>query len=570
MTDLTRPILIPLLAVIVGLATACGDSGAQTAPDVILHNGNIVTVDAQFSYADAVAIADGRFTAVGSNEEIRALAGPQTQSIDLAGRTVVPGLADGHLHTGGGGPGVDLSRARSLDDVLQAIAARVREHEPGEVIITNSDWHEAQLAEHRLPLRRDLDSVAPDNPIVVVRGGHEYILNSAALDRWEIDESTPEPGGGRITRYADGSLNGELVDVAKALVTLPPRPERTLDERIEALRADYDKLHAAGLTSVRHPGASIDQYRALQTMREQGELTMRVNFLLRPTQGADASAVEVALERWGVEPDEGDERLRIGGIKLGVDGGFEGGWMREPYAQPFDQGGAYVGLQTMSAQDFTEITRLLNRRGWRVATHAVGDAAIDLVLDGYEAANADQSLAGKRWSLEHGFIPRADHFPRLRALEVVISAQNHLYLAGPSLVKYWGAERAAWTTPVRTYLDEQLPVAAGTDSAVVPYPPLWVIYHFVTRDSISGGVFGADQRITREEALRASTMGNAYLTFEEELKGSIEPGKLADLVVLSDDIMTGPPDRIEEMTVLMTMVGGTIVFEHRDFSTTVD
>ena len=152
----------------------------------------------------------------------------------------------------------------------------------------------------------------------------------------------------------------------------------------------------------------------------------------------------------------------------------------------------------------------------------------------------------------------------------MISAQNHLYLAGPSLVKYLGAERAAWTTPVRTYLDERLPVAAGTDSAVVPYPPLWAIYHFVTRDSISGGVFGADQRITREEALRASTMGNAYLTFEEELKGSVEPGKLADLVVLSGDIMTGPPDRIEEMTVLMTMVGGTIVFEHRDFSTTDD
>lgn len=570
MTDLTRPIPIPLLAVIVGLATACGDSGVQTAPDVILHHGNVVTVDAQFNYAEAVAIADGRFTAVGSNEEIRALAGPQTQSIDLAGRTVVPGLADGHLHNGGGGPGVDLSRARSLDEVLQAIGARVGEREPGEVIITNSDWHEAQLAEHRLPLRRDLDTVAPNHPVVVVRGGHEYILNSAALDRWEIDESTPEPDSGRITRYADGALNGELVDAAKALVTLPPRPERTLDERIEALRADYNKLHAAGLTSVRHPGASIDQYRALQAMHERGVLTMHVNFLLRPAQGADASAVAAALDRWDVEPDEGDERLRIGGIKLGVDGGFEGGWMREPYAEPFDQGGEYVGLQTMSVQDFTEITRLLNRRGWRVATHAVGDAAIDLVLDGYEAADADQSLAGKRWSLEHGFIPRADHFPRLRALEVVISAQNHLYLAGPSLVKYWGAERAAWTTPVRTYLDEQLPVAAGTDSAVVPYPPLWTIYHFVTRDSINGGVYGADQRIRREEALRASTSGNAYLTFEEELKGSIEPGKLADLVVLSDDIMTCPPERIEQMTVLMTMVGGTVVFEHPDFSTTDD
>ena len=548
------------------LTLACGACGAAPeyadAPDTILHNANVITVDADFSSADAVAIADGRFVAVGSNDVVRALAGPDTRMIDLQGRTVVPGLADGHLHNGGGGPGVDLSRARSLADVKAAIAARAAETEVGEIIVTNSDWHEAQLAEHELPLRRDLDEAAPDHPVVVVRGGHEYILNSAALRKWEIDESTPIPEGGRITRYPGGTLNGELVDAAKRYVTLPPAPERSLDERIAALRADYDKLHAAGLTSVRHPGTSIEQYRLLQEMQARGVLTLRVNLLLRPAQGADAAAVGDALDRWGVDPDEGDEWLRIGGIKLGVDGGFEGGWMRDPYAEPFDQNGTYYGLQTMPTALFTDIVKLLNQRGWRVAAHAVGDAAIDQVLDGFEAAHAERPITGRRWSLEHGFIPRDDHFPRLRNLEMVISAQNHLYLAGPSLVKYWGPKRAAWTTPVRAYLDERLPVAAGTDSAVVPYPPLWTIYHFVTRDTINGGVFGEDQRITREEALRASTIGNAYLTFEEEIKGSIEPGKLADLVVLSDDIMTCPPERIEQMTVLMTMVGGTVVYEH--------
>ncbi len=548
------------------LTLACGACGAAPeyadAPDTILHNANVITVDADFSSADAVAIADGRFVAVGSNDVVRALAGPDTRMIDLQGRTVVPGLADGHLHNGGGGPGVDLSRARSLADVKAAIAARAAETEVGEIIVTNNDWHEAQLAEHELPLRRDLDEAAPDHPVVVVRGAHEYILNSAALRKWEIDESTPIPEGGRITRYPGGTLNGELVDAAKRYVTLPPAPERSLDERIAALRADYDKLHAAGLTSVRHPGTSIEQYRLLQEMQARGVLTLRVNLLLRPAQGADAAAVGDALDRWGVDPDEGDEWLRIGGIKLGVDGGFEGGWMRDPYAEPFDQNGTYYGLQTMPTALFTDIVKLLNQRGWRVAAHAVGDAAIDQVLDGFEAAHAERPITGRRWSLEHGFIPRDDHFPRLRNLEMVISAQNHLYLAGPSLVKYWGPERAAWTTPVRAYLDERLPVAAGTDSAVVPYPPLWTIYHFVTRDTINGGVFGEDQRITREEALRASTIGNAYLTFEEEIKGSIEPGKLADLVVLSDDIMTCPPERIEQMTVLMTMVGGTVVYEH--------
>ena len=558
-----RQLAVLILLAVVG---ACGRApDPDIAHDTILHNGNVITVDASFSSADAVAITAGRFVAVGTNDDIRALAGPATRLIDLNGYTVVPGLADGHLHNGGGGPGVDLSQARSLADVKAAIAARALETDTGELIVTNSDWHEAQLAEHELPLRRDLDMAAPDHPVVVVRGGHEYILNTVALRKWEIDELTPVPEGGRITRYPDGSLNGELVDTAKRYVTLPSPPERSLDERIASQRADYAKLHSAGLTSVRHPGASIEQYRLLQEMQRRGELTMRVNFLLRPTQTADAVAVDAELEAWGVQPDEGDQRLRIGGIKLGVDGGFEGGWMREPYAQPFDQDGTYYGLRTMSDAAFIGIARLLNQRGWRVAAHAVGDAAIDLVLDGFEAAHAEAPLTGKRWSIEHGFIPRDDHLARMREVDLVISAQNHLYLAGPSLVKYWGAERAAWTTPVRRYLDEALPVAAGTDSAVVPYPPLWTIYHFVTRNTMNSGVFGEDQRITREEALRASTMGNAHLTFEENVKGSIEPGKLADLVVLSDDIMTCPPEQIEQMTVLMTMVGGEVVYAHLEF-----
>ena len=195
-----------------------------------------------------------------------------------------------------------------------------------------------------------------------------------------------------------------------------------------------------------------------------------------------------------------------------------------------------------------------------MATHAVGDAAIDAVIDAYEAANAERSIAARRWTIEHAFIPRDDQFPRMKRLGLVISAQDHLYLAGPSLVKYWGAARAARTTPMRAYLDRGFIVGGGTDSAVVPYPPLWVIYHFVTRDTISGGVLGADQRISRKEALQVETINNAYLTFEERDKGSIEVGKLADLVVLPEDILTCPEKNIEKMQVMTTMVGGKIVF----------
>jgi predicted amidohydrolase YtcJ len=450
--------------------------------------------------------------------------------------------------------------------VLAAIGTRAKQSTPDNVVTTNSDWHEAQLKEQRLPLRRDLDELSGYVPVVVVRGGHEYILNSAALKKWNITKETPEPAGGRITRSPDGELNGELVDRAKQLVTLPPPPRRSLDERIRDQIAEYNKLHAAGLTAIRHPGGSIDDYRMRQEMAKRGVLSMRVTQLLGVDRGGEPAAVEQTVKSWGVGTNDGDALLRIGGIKLGVDGGFEGGFMREPYVEPYGEGGKFRGLQTVPPDRYTAIVKTLNRLNWRVFTHAVGDAAIDQVLAGYEAANAEKSIVGRRWGIEHGFIPQPDQFPRMKKLGLFISAQNHLYLAGPSLVKYWGPKRAGWTTPVKAYLDAGVPVSGGTDAAVVPYPPLWVIYHFVTRDTITGGVLGADQKISREDALRLVTRNHWYLTFEEDSKGVIAPGRYADLIVLAEDIMTAPVKRIEQMNVLMTMVGGKVVYRHGDFA----
>jgi predicted amidohydrolase YtcJ len=535
------------------------------APDTIFFNGKIVTVDPNFSYAEALAITGEHFSAVGTSDEILSSAGPDTQMIDLAGRTVLPGLMDNHLHNAGGGPGVDISRARSLDEVLNAIAARLGESEAGDLVLTNRDWHEAQLVEQRLPLRRDLDAIAPDNPVIVIRGGHEYILNSVALARWNIDETTDEPEGGQISRYPDGTLNGELLDRARLLVDLPPTPEQTLDEKINERVAQYEILHAAGLTSVRHPSGSIEEYRLLQEIQRRGLLTMRITHLMRLRDVNSPEDIQQRLEAWGVQPREGDNWLKNGGIKLGVDGGFEGGWMRAPYAAPFDQDGSYYGINTTEPENYLMTVQELNRLQWPVSTHAVGDAAIDLVLDAYERVNEEQSIFGKRWTIEHGFIPAQDHFPRIRNLGLTVSAQNHLYVAGPSLEKYWGRTRADWVTPVRTYLDENISISGGTDASVVPFPPLWVLYHFITRDTITGGVFGANQAITREEAVRLITISNAHLTFEEGIKGSIETGKLADLVVLSDDIMTCPATCIRDADIVLTMVGGQIVFENPTF-----
>ena len=525
--------------------------------DLVLLGGSVVTLS-EAGVAEGIAIRGDRIVAVGSSSEVRAYVGPETRVVELDGRSVIPGLADNHFHGIGGGPGVDLSRTRSIADVVEAVAARAAEIRAGEVIRTNSDWHEGQLAEQTLPYRDDLDRATSDHAVVVVRGGHEYILNSAALARWSIDESTPAVSGGRIGRYEDGRLNGELVDRAKNFVVLPPVPERSEADMLAALAESHRTLNSRGLTSIRYPGSSPFQYGALQQLKETERLNIRVEFLLRAPRSPQSLAQ--IMNEWPA-PGAGDAWLKIGGVKLGVDGGFEGGLMREPYEEPWGEGGAFSGLQTVPREPFVETVRALHASGWRVATHAVGDAAIDLVLDAYEVANADAPLQGLRWVIEHGFIPRDDQFPRMRALGLSVSAQDHLYLAAPSLAEYWGEDRAAWTTPLRAYLDADIPVSLGTDSPVVPYDPWWVLHHFTTRETISAGVFGADQRVTRLEALRAATEGYAYLTFSEDERGSLEVGKLADLAVTAMDYLTCADPCLESMQVDLTVVGGRIVWE---------
>lgn len=537
---------------------ACGRP-AEPAADLILTGGDVLTLGSP-GVVEALAVRGDRVVAAGTSQEVGRLAGPGTRVVELAGRTVLPGLADNHYHGIGGGPGVDLSGARSLQDLIDRIAAAARETPPGEVIVTNSDWHEGQLTEQRLPYRDDLDLAAPEHPVVVVRGGHQYVLNSAALAHWRIDESTQEVPGGRIGRDPDGRLNGELVDRAKDLVTVPARPIPDPATLLDDLAAEHARLNARGLTSIRYPGGSAGQYRAIERLKEQGRLSLRVDYLLRGPRAGGVEALAEALAAWPAMGD-GDEWLRVGGVKLGVDGGFEGGLMRDPYEEPWGEGGTFHGLQTVPTDDFIATVRELHRHGWRVATHAVGDAAIDLVLAGYEAANTDATIAGRRWVIEHGFIPRDDQFPRMRDLGLAVTAQHHLYVAAPSLVEYWGADRAAWTTPVRAYLDAGIPVSLGSDSPVVPWDPWSVLHHFTTRGTISAGVHAASQRITREEALRAMTQGYAHLTFEEADKGTLEVGRLADLIVTAEHYLDCADPCLETMQVDMTVVGGRVVYE---------
>ncbi|MEO5702050.1 MAG: amidohydrolase [Casimicrobiaceae bacterium] len=535
--------------------------------DLVLTNGKILTVDAAFSVREAIAIRNERIVAVGRDGDIVRYVGTRTRVIDLGGRTVIPGLIDGHLHNAGGGPNVALANTRSLPELLAAVERAAQQAHHGELLMSNPDWHEAQLLEKRLPHRTELDRAAPDSPVVLIRGGHQYILNSRALAQWNITRDTPSPAGGEIGHDSNGELNGELADTARGLVKLPPPPKLVAEEIV----AQMARLNAVGITGIRIPGAfqlggdTIGPYRFFQQLKAEGKLTLRVNYLMRIYDYSSPDKMRDLIKSWNVAPNEGDEWLRVGGMKTLVDGGFEGGHMREPYMEPYGRNGKYKGIEVVPRERFVPIVRELNRLGWRVATHAVGDAAIDEVLDAYEAADRDQSIRGKAWVIEHAFIARPDHYPRMRALGLAISAQDHLYLAAPSMKTYWGAQRAENVTPMATFLREGFLVASGTDSPVIPYSPFWALYHFVTRDTISDGVYGPHERISRQDALRTYTINNARLTFESDIKGSLEPGKLADLVILSADYLTVPDKGIESMRALATMVGGKFVYTAPDY-----
>ncbi len=544
-------------------ASLAGCTGSPHTPaataDSVFINGKVVTVDTRSSVVQALAVKDGKFIAVGTTDSVMSHAGPTTRVVDLKGRTVIPGLADSHLHAVGGGPGIDLSATRSLAQLLGKVSEAAKAATPGEVLVSNSDWHEAQLKEQRLPTADELETAAPGVPIILVRGGHSYFLNNTALAKYGITTATPVPAGGSIPRAASGRLTGELTGNAKRLAPLPPAPPISL----ATLEAQQRKLNEYGLTSIRIPGTTVAAYRQFQQLRDSGKATVRYSILFRPAGLADfrSSIVEA-----GIKQGEGDEWVKVWGIKISVDGGFEGGRMTRPYEGAMGKGGTYYGLQTIPQAVFDEYVAAINSAGWRTAVHAVGDAGVDQTLQGFEKANAEHDLTHAGWTIEHAFITRPDQYPRIRAMNLRLSVQDHLYLAAPVLKRYWGAERAARVTPLKTYLEQGFMLAGGTDSPVIPVNPFWAMYHFLTRDTISDGVYGPDEAVSsRDAVLRLMTINNATLTDEAAIKGSIEAGKLADFVVLSADYLNIPAADVKNLTALATYVGGQEVYRAAAF-----
>jgi predicted amidohydrolase YtcJ len=522
--------------------------------------------------AEAFAVSGGKFVAVGSNADMASYRARGAAVVDLRGRFVSPGLTDAHLHGEGGGANVDLSKVRTMAELLAAVRARVEATPAGGLVMSNTDWHEMQLAERRLPTAKELDTVAPNIPVVLIRGGHSYILNTAALARWSITKTTVSPAGGQISKDGSGELTGELFDNAKTLVQLPPPPPTNIDNVLATQKA----LNSYGVTSARiiggyRQGAErpliFDAWKLFKEVRDTGRATARFDFFLSNIWRGPASPEEyvAVFEKSGLRQGEGDAWLRVGGIKLIVDGGFEGGHMLEPYKEPYGKGGTYYGLVVTPPERYTPIVRALNKAGWVVSTHAAGDAGLEQVLDAYEAANADSPLAGKRWAIEHAFLATPEQRARAKRLDLFLSVQDHLYIAGPAFKNYLGEDRADRITPLKSYFDDGLNVALGTDAPVIPVNPFWMLYHFITRDTVTDGVYGADERVTdRALLLRTLTAGWGRLIGDAKV-GTIEPGSLADFAVLSDDFLTVPAERIRDMRALATFVDGREVYRASDY-----
>jgi predicted amidohydrolase YtcJ len=530
--------------------------------DMVLYNGKILTVDKDFCVARAVAIKDGRFIAVGTVADVMRCAGRSSKQIDLQGKTVIPGLIDSHNHmlwTGLELNLVQLKDCKSIADVLAAIEKKLSTSPTGAWVQTSGAWHESQLREQRLPNRWELDRIAPNNPVWVVRGGHTAVANSYALQLAGINEDTQDPPGGRYVRDSNGGLTGLMLDHGRDRITaLLPVP--TYREKVEALKQVVKHYNSLGITGVIEPGMNLgpEDRRAYMEVRDSGELTVRTGLMIMIQTPDEVKEIPY-------HQGFGDDVLCVTGIKLFMDGGVEGAWMKEPYQiVPGEQENPnFCGVQVMPTSVHRDICLAAAQGGWHVETHAVGDAAIDAVVRNYEEADGSGPARIKelRWTVLHIEVPTQDSIERMRRVGISALIQDQPAYLGANQVRYWGMERGADAIPTRKLLDAGIILGGGTDSPVVPYDPFLSLWWMVTRGTVTAGVLGPNQKITREEALRLYTVGSAYFTFEEKTKGSIEPGKLADLVVLDRDILTCPEDDIRYIRPVNTMVGGRFVHE---------
>ncbi len=536
-------------------------------PDLILAGGRIHTLAAAGTVS-ALAIAGGRVVSVGG-DELRYLAGSGTRVEELGGATAVPGLVDAHnhlLHTGGVLSQVQLYDCRTLDEVVERVAARVRSARPGEWILGRG-WDESLLVERRHPTRHDLDPVSPDNPVLLERVWNKLVCNSAALRVAGIDRSAPDPPAGvlyagRIERDADGEPTGLFTDRAKELVRRHV-PEPSEGELVAYVEAACRAYNAVGLTAVGEPGLWPHELRALHRAAREGKLTVRTDVELAGWgfgQPEDELSLRERLAGLGVSGGFGDDLLRLEGVKMMPDGGLgdRTARMLEPY--PDGSHGEWV----VDPDELPELIRFCHDLGFPVDCHTCGDECQELVVRAYATAQQESPKPWLRHRVHHAYFPTpaALELMARHGIPAVVSSPFITNL-GESYVVSVGEERAARVMPMRAYLDAGVPLAGSSDSFITDFDPWVGIHAAAMRTTVTGRVLGESERLTPLEALRSYTLGGAYATGREARLGSLEPGKLADLVVLDRDPLGIPAGELREVRPLATVLGGRFVHDAR-------
>jgi len=552
---------------------------AQAAPaDLVLTNGKIVTIDAADSVAQAIAIAGGRISAVGTNEAIKLRIGPSTQVIDLAGRTATPGLIDTHVHFTEVDAlySVDLGGVdvKNMDDVLKRVAASVAKRKPGEWV-RGAGWDEGKLAERRYILASDLDKVAPNNPVWLEHTtGHYGVANSYALKMAEVRKDTKDPPAGTIDRDANGKLTGVLKESATRLVERLV-PAYTREEQRQGLLKMIADFNREGMTGAKDPGISQTKWDLYDEINRSGKLTVRMFALWSGARRVEDNAQVMARVQAHPKPSDrsGDRVLISGGVKLFMDGsgGARTAWMYQDWnknSTEKDTGNA--GYPSMPPDAYRQIVTTLHNAGIHVSTHAIGDRAIDWVVDTYEQALKATPTRGLRHGIIHANTP-TDH-----AIDVMARLQSQYdagYPESQSEFMWWigdnyagnlGPDRGRRLKPFATYVKRGIIWAGGSDYSVTPFPARYGLWSSVARQTLNGRFgmtpFGTQEGVSVKDALKSYTIWAAHQMFLEDRIGSIEAGKDADIAVWDRDLLTIPTDAVKDLKCDLTIFRGRIVY----------
>jgi predicted amidohydrolase YtcJ len=565
------------------LLGACGAPGSVPeilAPDLVLVNGIVLTVDADDSVEEAVAIKDGKILAVGSTEEVEALAGASTRRVDLSGRTATPGLLDAHAHFAGGAVDrlyvLDLSypEVQSIADVVAKVAEQVEVVGPGEWI-QGRGWDEGKLEELRYILASDLDLAAPDNPVWLTHTmGHYGVGNSLALRRAGITVETSDPPGGTIDREPDGTPTGVLKESAQSLVRrlIAGASGEQLREGIADLARAFN---AEGMTGVKDPGIGARQWAAYRDVLARGDLTVRVFALWRsPETLAGAEELTDGIGSF-TRPyvTSGDDRLVSGGVKLYVDGsgGARTAWLYDEWNREgtaIDEGNR--GYPAMNPDTLREIIRLYHDAGLHVSTHSIGDRGIDWVVDSYARALEANPQRGLRHGIIHANIPSDRAIRTMARLQREFDAAipepspGFTWWIGDTYAGNFGPERAVRLNPFRTFVENGIRWASGSDFSVTPFPARYGLWASTERRPLLGVYgdqpFGIEEAVDVRAALRSYTIWAAGQMFLDDVVGSIEPGKYADIAVWDRNPYAVDPGALRDLVCEMTLFEGSVVY----------